>query len=118
MDTVIDWQRLVDYTEGLLLKQALKYVMAQIVQIPYVGWVLNNPITRMMIEWVIKQVIRSMDTTLFKFNMDLLKSDQFKDYRKDVAALYGAAETLPDDEWEKLEDAANESFLRANRLIA
>jgi len=118
MNPVLDWQWLVDYTEGLLLKQALKFVMAQIVQIPYVGWALNNPITRAIIEWIVKRVIASIDTTIFKFNMDLLKADQFKDYRRYVAALYGAVETIPDDEWEKLEDAANESFLRANRLIA
>lgn len=78
----IDWEDVIEYAKGLLLKRALDFVMAALAGIPYVGWIVANPLTRSVISWIITWLIGRLD-----FLEDLLKKDRFASFRDAVSVV-------------------------------
>lgn len=85
---------------------------------PWVAW----PVISTVVRWVIESGVTFAATkgglVAFMINTKIFTAAQARDYVKAVEELAKAPDTIPDDEWEKLEDQANAAFERLIRFSA
>lgn len=113
---------LVTKTKALAIKYGVDLVLAEIAALigPISGFFapVINFFLKKSVEWAVTVLVNKSDRFLFGVNMDLVTSDQAKDYRASVAKLIKASDDISDEEWEKLEDEANHNFGQLAKLGA
>lgn len=121
MDT-IPIEDLVQQTKSFAIKYGTDLVLVEIAALtgPISGFFapLINYFFRSAVGWVVARLVNKSDRFLFGINMDLVTSDQAKDYRASIAKLIKAPDEISDADWEKLEDEANHNFGNLVRLGA
>ncbi len=115
MDT-IPIQELVDAVESRSVDVVTQIIILEIASAtgPLSGVlaIAMNYLAKPLIKLIVTYIVKILDRVGFNLNMDLVTSDQAKDYREAEANLIKAKANseLSDEEWSRLEEAANHKF--------
>ena len=115
MGSALDIDDLIKYAKKQGADFGVKYLMMKFpwAATPWISW-LTEPLFRM----VVQALLDEADLFGFKVNSAFLTSAQAAEYRAAVAKLHGVSKNISDEEWEKLENEASESFRNLVRYSA
>ncbi len=115
MGKALDIDDLVNYAKKQGVEFGVKYLLLKLpwLATPWISW-LATPILRMIVQTLLDEV----DLFGFKVNSIFLTSAQAAEYRAAVAKLHGLDDNISDEEWERLENEASESFRNLIRYSA
>lgn len=115
-------EELVQKTKAYAVKYGTDLVLAEIVALtgPISGFFapLLNYILKEAVGWVVSIIVNKADKFLFGLNMNVVTSDQGKDYREAVAKVLTLPDNVSDAEWEAAELAANHKFDQLARFAS